>query len=182
MNQKLPSEIYATLAGTIDPNTSQRVFAGFSQAVNNNVETVHLLIQSTGGGIGDGVGIYNFLRNLPLKIIAYNGGLVASIAVIIYLAAEVRKASATANFVIHKSYHTIPSGTADQLELQAKGLAIEDERTERILKDHLKLSRTQWQIHGRGNLTIPADEALKVGLIHEIADFRPPKGSQVFNV
>lgn len=178
----LPHEVYATLTGSVNEQMVQRVFTGFTQAINQKVRTAHLLVHSSGGNIGDGVGIYNFLRNLPIRLIAYNGGLVASIAVILFLAAQERKASASANFVIHKSFHTLPGGTADQLEIHAKGLKIEDERTEGILKQHLKLSRAQWNTHKRGNLMITANDAIKIGLIHEIGDFKPPEGVQLYNV
>ena len=178
----LPKETYATLQGTVNEQLVQRVFLGFTKAVNDGVETVHLLIHSTGGSIGDGVGIYNFLRNLPLRIVTYNGGIVASIAVIIFLAAQEPRASSTGNFVIHKSFHTLPGGTSEQLELHAKGLKVEDTRTEGILKAHLQLTRAQWRIHSRGNLTITAEEALKIKLIHKIDDFKPPQGMQIYNV
>src|ERR1039457_314805 len=112
----LPSVVYATLCGTVEAAMCQRVVSGFTAAVNSGTKEVHLLIQSTGGAIGDGVAIYNFLRNLPIKIIAYNGGTVASIAVIVFLSAQERKVSETGNFVIHKSFHTLTSGTAEQLQ------------------------------------------------------------------
>jgi ATP-dependent Clp protease protease subunit len=175
-------KVYATLSGPVEPGMAQRVFTGFSRAVNDKVNTVHLLVHSLGGSISDGVGIYNFLRNLPIQIIAYNGGMVASIAVVMFLAAQKRAASESGTFVVHKSHHTLAAATGEQLELASKGLRIEDERTEKILKSHLKLSPEQWKIHERGNLTITAEEAVKVGLIHEVADFKPPAGSQIFNL
>jgi ATP-dependent Clp protease protease subunit len=43
------------------------------------------LVQSTGGFVGDGIAIYNYLRNVPIEIIAYNGGMVSSIAVLVFI-------------------------------------------------------------------------------------------------
>ena len=53
MNLSLSKEIYATLSGTIDSEMVKRVFAGVNNAVNQRIERIHLLIQSTGGSVGD---------------------------------------------------------------------------------------------------------------------------------
>lgn len=87
-----PDDVYASVAGAVDAQMVQRIFNGFSIALNEGVKTVHLLVHSGGGLIGDGIGIYNYLRKLPLNIVTYNGGTVASIAVILFLAAKTRRA------------------------------------------------------------------------------------------
>ena len=73
-------EVYITIAGNVDTGMVQRIFNGIAVAVNNRVDTIHMLLQSNGGLIGDGVGLYNYLRNVPITLIAYNGGTVASSA------------------------------------------------------------------------------------------------------
>ena len=183
MNQSPPKEIYATLSGTIDPEMVKRVFASFSAAVNNGFERVHLLIQSTGGTVGDGIGIYNYLRNLPLELVAYNGGSVASSAVVVFLAAKMRKASATASFTIHKSL--IPTNlvaNSTKLKLLADGLSLEDQRTEEILRSHINLPASKWRIYRMTDLIITAHQAVQFGLIHEVSDFVPPRGTQLYNL
>ncbi len=183
MNQQLPPEIYATLAGNVDVQMVQRVFQACATAINGGVKTIHLLIQSTGGFVGDGVALYNYLRNLPLNLIAYNVGSVQSIAVIVFLAAKQRKASETANFMIHRPYSTAQVGaTAPQLELLTDGIRADDERMDKILRSAVKLPEEKWQLHQYGNLTISAKDALGYGLIHEIADFKPPEGTQIANI
>jgi ATP-dependent Clp protease protease subunit len=124
-------EVYASLSGTVDSQMVQRIFANFATAINNNVQTVHLLVQSTGGYVGDGIGIYNFFRGLPLKVIAYNGGAIFSIAVIVFLGATERRASAFATFGIHKSHNSATQGNAASLKMMADALRIDDERTEK---------------------------------------------------
>ncbi|MCW5787099.1 MAG: ATP-dependent Clp protease proteolytic subunit [Nitrospira sp.] len=181
--QSSPTEIYASLAGNVDAQMVQRIFGGFSIAVNQGVKTVHLLVHSGGGLIGDGIGIYNYLRKLPLDVVAYNGGTVASIAVLIFLAAKTRKASKTATFMIHRSHWVanIPS-TTDTLEAMSSMLKIDDGRVEEILKENINLPDEKWRLHQKADLTITASEALKYGLIHEISDFQVPPGHQLHNV
>lgn len=181
--QIVPKTIYASLAGNVDPLMVQRIFAGFSVAVNEKVEVVHLLIHSTGGLISDGIGIYNYLRKLPMSLTTYNGGAVASIAVLIFLAGQVRRASKTAVFMIHRSHFTtnVPA-TTDTLEAMASMLKIDDWRIEDILKEHIKLPIDKWKLHEKADLTITASEALEYGLIHEISDFEVAPGNQLYNL
>jgi ATP-dependent Clp protease protease subunit len=180
---QLPSEVYATLTGMVDAQMTQRVFSNGAVAVNNGVKKMHLLIQSIGGTVGEGVGIYNFLRNLPLELVTYNGGNVLSIAVMVYLAGRVRKTSKTAAFMIHKSTYTLPTPTpAERLKISAEGLMVEDARSETILREHIKLAPEKWHVHERGDLYLTAEEAVTAGLAHEIADFAPPLGSRLFNI
>src|SRR5579859_1867486 len=101
---QLPEEVYLTLTGLVDQDMVKRIFNSFAVAVNGGVKTAHMLIQSTGGMVSEGVAIYNYLRGLPINLITYNGGSVASIAVLVYLSGKTRKASATSTFMIHRTY------------------------------------------------------------------------------
>ena len=79
------STLYVTAAGIIDQAFLQRVFQGFAMASNANVQQIHLLFQSTGGTVADGIALYNYLRTLPIELHLYNAGTVSSIAVIVVL-------------------------------------------------------------------------------------------------
>ncbi len=108
---------------------------------------------------------------------------VMSIAVLIYLAAHVRKASASALFMIHKS-STAPNTntTVSQLQNLAQNLSLEDMRTEGILREHLHMPEAVWERHRHENVTFNADESVHMGLVHEVSDFRVPLGAQLYNV
>ncbi len=176
-------EIYATLAGPVNEFMVQKVFQGFTVAMNNRVKRIHLLMQSTGGVVGDGVAIYNFIKNLPIEVIAYNGGQVQSIAVIAFLAAKKRKVSKTATFMIHRSHFSagIPA-SSHELKAIAESLAIDDTRTESILRAHIQMPADKWEVHDNANLFLDADDSVKYGIADEITDFCPPLGATIFNV
>src|SRR5215217_2667776 len=55
------------------------------------VAHVHMLFQSNGGTVCDGVCLYNFFRSLPISLTLYNTGSVAPVAVVAYLGAHERK-------------------------------------------------------------------------------------------
>lgn len=176
-------EIYATLAGRIDDAVVQRMFSQMSGAISGGVKRFHLMLQSTGGVINDGIALYNYLRCLPIDLITYNCGTVQSIAVSIFLAAKKRKASRSATFMIHKAtfYSSAPT-TSVQLSAATQSLKVDDDRIERILKEYIRLPEEKWDAHRFVDIFITAEEALQYGLIDEIADFVPPPGATLINI
>lgn len=146
------------------------------------MKALHLQFQSTGGFIGDGVFLYNFFRALTLDLTIYNSGSVASIAAIAFLGAKHRKVSKYATFMIHRSHNSPQQATAKKLEDIARSLRIDDERTEAILRSHIKLTDDEWKAFDYEDLTFGAEEAVKKGFADAIGDFEPPAGSPIFTL
>jgi ATP-dependent Clp protease protease subunit len=176
------SEVFATFIGVVDQSSLQRIFAAFAVATASKVRHLHLLFQSTGGSVADGVCLYNVLRHLPIEISLYNSGTVASIGAVAYLGAKVRKTSASATFMLHRTQASPMGATAERLQAIGKSISLDDQRTEAILRKHLKMPDDLWDVHRVADLWLSAEEAVKYGLATEIGDFAPPFGTQVFNV
>ena len=180
---KQPEEVYVTMASFIDDQLVQRVFALFSLLINNNVKTVHLLMQSTGGHVPAGIALYNFLKNIPVNIITYNGGNVASIAVIVYLAGKIRNVSENASFMIHKTSFQFPAPVmAEILEICANNIKRDDANTEAIWKKYITMKDEKWGILKTTDLIIRPEEAVAIGLSHAMGDFALPTGNKLFDV
>jgi ATP-dependent Clp protease, protease subunit len=161
----------------------QRLFDRMSAAVCSGVKKLHLMVQSTGGIIGNGIAMHNYLRNLPIDITSYNSGTVQSIAVIVFLAAKKRKASDTATFMIHKAtFHPGMAATSAQLYAATRSLDVDDARIERILKACITMPEEKWNVHGFADLFMTAQEAAQFALIDEIGDFSPPAGATLINI
>ena len=79
---------YFGFTGPIEPGGVGRLAGALNSAVNGGVETVHLAFSSNGGYVADGVYLYNHVRALPLHLVIYNTGSVASIAVSVFRAAQ----------------------------------------------------------------------------------------------
>jgi ATP-dependent Clp protease, protease subunit len=183
MQVQLPKTVYATFSGPIDQTTLPRFFQNFAVAVTGKVEIVHLLFQSGGGGIPDGISLYNFFNSLPLALHLYNTGAVQSIAVVSYLAGRHRFVSAHANFMIHKSHFaTGDRGNAAKLGTLAQTLSVEDARIEGILRADTKILEEVWSRHALQDVYLTAQEAVEFGVADEIREFDIPLGSQVFNI
>ncbi|CDG83450.1 ATP-dependent Clp protease proteolytic subunit [Janthinobacterium agaricidamnosum] len=174
---------YFTLSGDVNSDMIRRVFEAASDMTLDRITTAHVLLQSNGGYVSDGICLYNFLSNLPLKLITYNAGAVASIAVTLFLAGRERYASETARFMVHKSHATAsPGSRPDALKIIVEGLRADDLRTERILRQHVSLNEEHWMVHAYSDLHLTAQEALEVGLVGGITDFSPPKDRRLINI
>jgi ATP-dependent Clp protease protease subunit len=175
-------EIYAVFCGNIDQPSVARIVSGFTSVINNRAPRLHLLFQSSGGLVGDGICLYNFFRAVPIPLTLYNVGAVSSIAALAYLGAEERKVSAHATFMLHRSHVSPQAAGAERLQAIAKSLILDDQRTEAILRQHLTLSEERWAEHRSQELWFSAQEAIDAGFATAIGDFAPPKGSRVFSV
>lgn len=172
-----------TLSGDVNSDMVRRVFDAVAEMTQDEVSTAHLLIQSNGGYVSDGICLYNYLSKLPIKFITYNAGAVASIAVTLFLAGAERYASGTARFMVHKSHASAPHGARpDALRIIVEGLQADDARTEAILRQHVQLEEEHWRIHAYSDLHLTAAEAHAVGLVHGVTDFVPPAGQRVCNI
>lgn len=179
----LPPIVYATFSGPVDGQTIGRLFGGLSTATQGGVSQLHLLFESPGGNISDGISLYNFFRGLPLDLHVYNTGAVQSIAVVAFLGAAHRHTSAHATFLFHKSTFTLPNPTtASKYRTNAKALDIEDVRIETILRAHTTLPPKLWRQRATQDLIITASEAIQYGVAHDGAEFVVPAGGQIFNL
>lgn len=174
---------YFTLSGDVNSDMVRRMFDAVADMTEDRITTAHVMIQSNGGYVSDGICLYNFLSQLPIRFVTYNAGAVASIAVILYLAGRERYASETARFMVHKSHATAsPGARPDALKIIVDGLRADDLRTEQILRTHVRLTPEHWQVHAYSDLHLTAREAVGVGLIDAVADFAPPRGRRLTNI
>jgi len=176
-------QAWFTLSGDVNSDMVRRVFDAVADMTEDRITTAHILIQSNGGYVSDGICLYNYLSKLPIKIITYNAGAVASIAVILFLAGEERYASDTSRFMVHKSHASAPHGARpDALRIIVEGLQADDARTEQILREHVQLSEEHWRTHAYSDLHLTASDARDVGMIDDVKDFIPPRGQRVTNI
>ncbi|MCA1855426.1 ATP-dependent Clp protease proteolytic subunit [Massilia oculi] len=176
-------EAWFTLSGDVNSDMVHRMFEAVAIMTEDGIETAHVLVQSNGGYVSDGLCLYNFLANSPIKFIMYNGGAVASIAVTLFLAGSERYCSETARFMVHKSHATAsPGSRPDALNIIVEGLRADDARTESILRKSIELTPEQWAIHQYSDLHLNSRDAKIAGLVNEVRDFRPPKGAVLRNI
>ncbi len=181
-NETFPDDAYLTFCGVIDQNSTQRIMTSLSIATQQQRKRVHLVFQSTGGLIGDGICLYNYFKSYPTDLILYNIGQISSIAVIAYLAAGTRIANAHATFMVHTPTSPAIAQTPELLKAAQRSLRIDDERMKAILKSHITIGQAQWSGLRHKELWFTAADAVKSGIATAIGDFSPPKGETVYIV
>jgi ATP-dependent Clp protease protease subunit len=176
-------EAWFTLSGDVNSDMVHRVFEAVAMMNEDGIDRAHVLVQSNGGYVSDGLCLYNFMANSPIEFAMYNGGAVASIAVIMFLSGTRRYASETARFMVHKSHATAsPGSRPDALNIIVEGLRADDARTESILRKHIELTTEQWNIHQYSDLHLNSRDAKIAGMVNDIKDFAPPKGALLRNI
>lgn len=83
-----------------------------------DTQEISVYIDSYGGSVAAGWGIYNALRQHPAKIKTYGVGFVASAALYPFLAGDERYASPLSAYYLHEAW-TSASGYADELRRAA---------------------------------------------------------------
>lgn len=137
-----------------------------------------------GGNVGDGLALYNYLRTYPIDVTLYNPGTVASVGVIIFLAAKHRIVSKHGTFMVHRST-SFPIGahSAAKLEFTAKGLRIDDDRTENVLREYLTFSDREWSdLRNNAEFWFSAQDSITSGIATAFGDFTPPIGTKIFSI
>jgi ATP-dependent Clp protease protease subunit len=176
-----PEEIWAIYCGDINAANTAKLINGLTIVAGAGTKRVHLLFQSWGGFVGDGVFLYNSLRKLSIETVLYNAGQVASAATLAFLGAHSRKTTANAVFMIHKSSNSPDRSGADRLKAIGANLTIDDARIEEILRAHLRLPSELWTQFGYHDVYLTGTDAVTYGMADEIGEFAPPAGSQVKN-
>jgi ATP-dependent Clp protease, protease subunit len=182
-NEEKETEAWYTLSGDVNSDMVHRMFEAIAEMTEEGIETAHILLQSNGGYVSDGLCLYNYMANAPIEFVMYNGGAVASIACTVYLAGTRRYCSSTARFMVHKSHATAsPGSRPDALNIIVEGLRADDARTEQILRQKIELSPEQWAIHQYSDLHLNSADAKTAKMVDEVRDFAPPKGKRVRNI
>jgi ATP-dependent Clp protease protease subunit len=178
----LPETVYGVFCGGVEQATAQKIVNSLAIAMGGKVKHVHLVFQSAGGYVGDGVFLYNFFRSIPIKLTLYNVGQISSAGVTAYLGAKIRKTSKSATFMLHRCVNSPQFATATKLQRVAETLVLDDKRTDEIVRNHVKLPPelvTELQYH---DLYLSGEEAVKFGLADGFDEFAPPAGTHVFNI
>lgn len=178
-----PLRKFYGFTGMIDDSGATRLAAALNQAVNEGFEEVHLCMSSLGGFVHSGVFVHNHMRGLPLKVVAYNMGTVASIAAAVFVGAAERYCSAHGVFMIHPtSFPQLNGMTATLLQSFLDGALADDTRTEAILRECANVPDNVLADRRAKDVYITAELAVTYGLAHAIREFTLPQGHQMFQV
>lgn len=167
--------------GLIDQNSAQRIMHGVNVASQNN-QHMHILFQSTGGIIGDGVCLYNYFKACPTGLTLYNAGTVSSVGVVAFLGAEQRIVSQYGTFMFHANTAPALAMTSSHLKAAADSLNLDDSRIKAILESRIAFSEQQWSALRHHELWFSSGDAVKGGIATSLGEFAPPRGAPVYTL
>jgi ATP-dependent protease ClpP protease subunit len=176
-------DIYGVFADDINQVSVSRIITGLTGAMAQGNKHVHVMFQSFGGFVGDGVMLYNLFRSITaLDISLYNAGQVASAAVVAFLGAKRRVATKNSVLMLHRSHNSPQFATASKLARVVETLNIDDKRTEDIFRAHVKMPDELWTQLENHDLFLTGEDAVKFGIATELGDFAPPMGTQIYKL
>jgi len=164
---KNKSETYDSIILTSNVNNEMLVKV-LSSVEESDEDTIKIYINSFGGDLFAGIAIYSFLKHCNKKIITINTAIVASSAILIFLAGEFRSCYNTSFFMFHEWTNSCQVPMRDIMKeasncnwlmeegknIYRKELLLEDSDIERIV-----------QVERR---YVYPDEAERIKLVHEV--------------
>jgi len=147
-------------------------------------DIIQINIASPGGSVAVGMILHNYLKSLPCKLIMHNIGSVDSIATIIFLSGEERRANPNSSFLFHGIVTNFPAQTSMtmfQLKERLSSLEVDQNKISNTITELTKISKSELdELFLQGEVKSP-EFALEKGFIHEIKEMKLPKDAIVFS-
>jgi ATP-dependent Clp protease, protease subunit len=153
--------------------------------INSGATEIHLLLSTPGGGVDDGIAIYNVLRGLPVPLITHNVGSVNSIGNVIFLAGSRRIACPHATFLYHGVGFDCTTATRFEeksLRDRLASIKVDQSKIGAIIGERTQLAPTEIENLFLEAQTKDTSFALEKGVIHEIASVNLPPGTQLIQL
>lgn len=155
------------LTGEIDDAMSNIIISELLYLDNINHENIYLYINSPGGAITSGMGIYDTMRFIESKVITIGVGMCASMAAFLLSSGDERYVLPNAEVMIHQPLGGA-QGQATDIKIAAERIIKLKEKLNKILADntHQPLEKI-YEDTERDNF-LSAIEAKEYGLIDDI--------------
>lgn len=140
---------------------------------------IHLYINSPGGSVSAGLGIYDMMQFIKPDICTYCTGLAASMGAVLLAAGTKGKRYSLPNaqIMIHQPLGGA-QGQASDIEIQAKQILYLREKLNQILVDHTGQSIKSIEKDTDRDNYLSAETAKQYGLIDHVVSFRDGKKSK----
>lgn len=183
-NNKKP--LFINFSGyPINPQTVSGITQVMSNAVNQGRDDITLLFSTPGGSTREGISLYNFIKGLPINIRTWNIGGVESIGNVIFAAGDERVTTTTSSFFFHDVRAPL-NGKSRVIENDLNEILGIIKRDRRLIVEVLTKETSipserldDWFASGN---SIRGDEAVELGVAHEIKDVEIPESSEVITL
>lgn len=155
-------------------------FAEELKKLPDTVKNITVRINSPGGDVFDGIGIYNRLKQHKAKKTVYIDGMAASIASIIALAGDEVIMGEGAQFMIHKPW-TFTMGNSDDLDATSQRLLDIEDQMLGIYMRRSDLSRDELKAMLKAETWMDADAAMEAGFADKTFEESMPIAASAFD-
>ncbi|MDO8716940.1 MAG: ATP-dependent Clp protease proteolytic subunit [Dehalococcoidales bacterium] len=177
--------VYVSFSAEINPSTTENLIAVMANCANLKVKKVTILLSTPGGGVMNGLNLYNVLKGMPFELTTHNVGNVDSIGNAVFLAGSTRYASARATFMFHGVGFDIPNNARlEEKDLQEKleGLLNDQKRIGAIITDRTSITEGEVAELFRQAQTKDANYAVSKGIISEIREVNIAPGAPIVSL
>lgn len=155
--------------GEIDENVTAIVTASIDYLeAQNSGDPIHILLNSPGGVVTDGLAIVDRMRNCHCPIHVYATGFVASMASVILVAGNKRYATPNVEIMIHQPWGGADGANQTDMDISANDLRDLREKMTRIYAEETGIPPYHIDKLIERDNYMSADRALKLGLIDEV--------------
>ena len=188
MDLKLPEDQYKTayisLSAEINVSTTEQIIATAFNLVTQGYNRLYFLASTPGGGVMNGINVYNILRGLPAKIIFHNVGNIDSIGNAIFLSGDERYACPHSTFMFHgvgfdMANVRIEQKNADEM---LNGILADQKRIADIMVERTHLNTVEAADLFKEARTKDAAFAASKGIVLDVRDINIPVGSPIFSL
>lgn len=159
------------LSGEISQENAEKTIKQLLLLEADNDKPIYIYIDSPGGSIDDGFGIFDMIRFVNAPVYTVGTGLIASMGALILLAVpkERRLGLPNSHYLIHQpliggAYR----GVATDLEIQAEEIAKSKAKIVEIIAAETGKSKEQVVQDTDRDFWLTADEAVEYGLISKV--------------
>lgn len=163
------------LSGEINEETTANTIMQLLLLESESDKPIYIYIDSPGGSIDSGFGIYDAIRFINAPVYTIGAGLIASMGSIILLAApkERRLGFPNSHYLIHQPLiGGVAQGVATDLEIQADEIAKSKEKLIKLISDETGKPVEQVAKDCDRDHWLTADEARDYGLISKVLSKR----------
>lgn len=172
-----PDTLYVIFNGIINDINATRFVQQVETALNPDIKTVHVLINTPGGHVNSGMFLHSYLSSIPYKVVTQNVGQVDSIGTIMFLAGKERYASTGSTFLFHGVALTstgpvnIPTALLQERITQ---LVNDEQRISDVIKSRTAFTPQQLKDFFAVGQSINAKDALKHKVVDGVRDITIP--------
>ncbi|MBR4463494.1 MAG: ATP-dependent Clp protease proteolytic subunit [Treponema sp.] len=163
------------LSGEVNQENAEKVIKQLLLLEADSDKPIYLYIDSPGGSIDDGFGIFDMIRFVNAPVYTIGTGLIASMGALILLSVpkERRLGLPNSHYLIHQpliggAYR----GVATDLEIQAEEIAKSKAKIVEIISSETGKSKEQVVQDTDRDFWLTADEAVEYGLISRVVTRR----------